>query len=154
MYTESDSIRRQVLNDDIIVVIDRFSKPTYLECFGQVGSGVTDLYWTIAREGEEPLVTNEEIRDDQYTITLGDNFITIRINNSVKPFRGVIRCNSQTVNQRISIFVRASKYYYNISIDVLHIIMGDLNPYVPFFVLIYSIPLSFIQKCYCKIALK
>ena len=139
MYTESDSIRRQVLNNDIIVVTDRFSEPTYLECFGQVGSGVADLYWTIAREGEEPLVTDEEISDDQYTITLGDNFITIRISNSVKPFRGVIRCNSQTVNQRISIFVRASKYYYNNSIDFLHNIMGDLNPYVLFLSITFNL---------------
>ena len=109
VYTESGSTRRQVPNNDIIVVPNRFSEPTNLECFGHARSGVTDLYWTIARDGEEPLVTNYEISDERYMVTLGDNFITLRIVHSVEPFRGIVRCNSRTVKQEITAFIRSSK---------------------------------------------
>ena len=109
----SDNTRRQVPNHDIIVVPNRFSEPTDLECFGHARSGITDLFWTIAREGEEPLVTNDEISDSRYMITLGDNFITLRIEHSVEPFRGIVRCNSGRVKQEITAFIRPSKSNYS-----------------------------------------
>lgn len=78
------------------------------ECLGRVASGVTDLYWIILRDGMEPLIAEIDT-EDSYMITLGDNYITLNILNSNSPFRGAVRCISETSSDKLNVFIQPGK---------------------------------------------
>ena len=103
----NDSVtRRTVVSEEVIVVSSRFSDEIFLECQGHIGSGVTDLYWTIVREGDDPLVPESDFNNANYTVSLGDNYLTLTLKHLEAAFRGSVRCNSRTSDVEINLFIQ------------------------------------------------
>ncbi len=96
MFTTVDSVRIPVEMNEIFVVENRFSESSVFECLGHVGFGVTDLYWTISRDGAAPIIPEVTTQYKYYNIFVGDNYLSLTIDHSVEVFRGFVRCSSRT----------------------------------------------------------
>ncbi len=113
--TNNTVTRRTVVSEEVIVVTSRFSNSIILECQGHIGSGVTDLYWTIIREGDDPLVPESDFTNDNYTVALGDNYLMLTLTHLEVPFRGSVRCNSRTSDEEINVYFQGTCNNYVVS---------------------------------------
>ncbi len=106
MFTIAGGERTQVEMNEVFVVENRFSDSSVFECLGHIGSGVTDLYWTISRDGAAPIIPDNSLDSEYYTIFVGDNYLTLIVKHSKEVFRGFVRCNSRTSPDEITVFIQ------------------------------------------------
>lgn len=108
MYTIVEGVRLAVEENEVFTVENRFSDSSQFECLGHIGSDVTDLYWTIGRDGESPIIPDSSFDNDYYNVFVGDNYLTLTIKHSMAAFRGFVRCTSRTAPQNITVFIQGS----------------------------------------------
>ena len=91
-----------------IAVVNRLFGDLSLQCLGHTPSGVLDLVWIVEEAGQAPVLLTEGSEDNYTTVAYDQNVANLTIDNTIRPFRGTLRCRSATADRQITIFVNGS----------------------------------------------
>lgn len=92
-----------------IVVVDHLYGFLNLQCVSHYPSGIVDLVWLSEEEGMSPLALEGESQDDYTMVTYDYNFANLTINNLIRPYRGILRCQTASSDRQITISVVEGK---------------------------------------------
>lgn len=95
---------------DSIVVVNRLSGDLTLRCLGHAPLNVTNLRWVLEEQGEQQEIILEPKDNNDYTVvSYSYNEANLTINNFLKPFRGTLKCQSETSRRQLTFYVVDSK---------------------------------------------
>lgn len=95
-------------NNSILEVRDRLSGNLSLQCVENVESGFTNLTWFILSGNGSLIIPSGGKDSDMYRVISSSNQANLTIDNSVTPFRGLVKCISSS-GQVVSIRVVQGK---------------------------------------------
>lgn len=103
----------QVIADqDTLIIQDNFRFNLSLRCLGHSFSGVSGLVWVLEPEGGSSMTLYPENNNNYTKVSYGFNEANLTIVNSIREFRGVLRCQSPSSGLQATIYAVASKYNY------------------------------------------
>lgn len=103
----------KVANNSLIEVVNRRSGDLSLQCIEHVGTSATNLAWMVLPDNGSLIIPMTE-DDETYRATISGNQANLTIDNSVEPFRGLLKCISSS-GQVISVRVVEGRLCFMLS---------------------------------------
>jgi hypothetical protein len=86
-----------------------------LQCLGHAPSNVLDMVWISEEVEQAPLILREDSMDNYTRVYYDYNVANLTVDNLIRPFRGVLKCQAASSNRQITIYVTESErssYFY------------------------------------------
>lgn len=84
------------MDRNVIEIINRRSGDLNLQCVEHVESGFTNLTWFILLDNGSLITPSEGKGSNLYTFVKSGNQANLTIDNSLEPFRGLLKCLSSS----------------------------------------------------------
>lgn len=98
-----------VENNSLVEVLNRHSGNLDLQCVEYVGSVSTELTWFVLPDNGSLVAPSFGKEGDVYRVGVSGNQANLSIDNSLEPFRGLLKCWSSS-GEVVSVRVVAGKF--------------------------------------------